>query len=489
MRVPAAVRMLVGITVAVSACGTQDATAPPTAGLRILWGDGVTDTILTPLDQTLMVEVRSERGVPVQGTQVRFDPVERGGQPDVYITYPSSTSFLTLLDDTTDALGLVAVRVKLGVHAGAAKLRLSVPQLGFQDTARFTILPGHPAQVVVTPGDTAVYAGASFQSSATVFDTWGNLRTDQATFSPLTGVDVTSTGKITAGANIARASYTATVAGTASVAAASGTGWVSIVPHGTLVAYHATYYPEAPSLVTFNLDGSGYHEIAPILYLEASAWTPSGTTFVFGGAVQPGFLWMYTSDLAGNVQRLGTPQDSGLTSVSWPVYSPDGQALYFTGYAAPYQYSLWRADADGRNPHLLYADPSGIAWRESLSPDGTRLAFTAENPAIIRVYTIASRTVSSWSVRGHTPRWSPTSDSIAFATQWGGPIHLMKSDGTGMRQVSAPNRSYSETSIAWSPDGAWLVARGAVLELINVASGLTLPLGYTGALAEPVWKP
>ena len=478
------VRILAGITgLALGACGTQDATAPPTPGLHVLRGDGVTDTILATLGQTLLVEVRSEAGAPVPGTQVRFDPVERGGQPDVYITYPSSTTFLTLLDDTTDSMGQFAVRVKLGVHAGAAKLRLSAPQLGFQDTARYTILPGKPAQVIVTPADTAAYAGASFQASATVLDTWGNPRTEQATFAPLTGVSVTSTGTVTAGADIARASYTASVAG------ASGTGWVSIVPHATLVAYHATSYPEAPSLVMFNLDGSGYHEIAPLLYLEASAWTPSGTTFVFGGAVQPGLTWMYTSDLAGNFQRLGTPQDSGLISASWPVYSPDVQTLYFTGYAAPYQYSLWRADADGRNPHLLYADPSGIAWRESLSPDGSRLAFTAENPAIIRVYTIASGTVSSWSVRGHTPRWSPTTDSIAFATQGGGPIHLMKSDGTGMRQVSTPGRTYSETSIAWSPDGAWLVARGAVLELINVASGLTLPLAYSGALAEPVWKP
>lgn len=117
------------------------------------------------------------------------------------------------------------------------------------------------------------------------------------------------------------------------------------------------------------------------------------------------------------------------------------------------------------------------------------MAFTAENPAIIRVYTIASGTVSSWSVPGHTPRWSPTNDSIAFATQWGGPIYLMSSDGTGVRQVSAPNRGYGETSFAWSPDGAWLVARGAVLELIHVASGLTLPLAYSGTLVEPAWKP
>jgi hypothetical protein len=439
------------------------------------------------LDQTLLVEVRSEMGVPVRGAQVLFDPVERAGQPDVYIAPAAApnvpTSYRTLLDDTTNAQGRVAVRVRLGVHAGVAKLRLSALQLGFQDTARFTILPGKPAQVVVTPGDTAVYTGATFQASATVLDTWGNLRTDQATFAPLVDASVTATGNVTAGTKIARASYRATFAG------ASGTGWVSIVPHGTLIALrYPPYSGGAGSAVTFNLDGSGYQEIPSIYYFEAPSWTPSGTTFVFGGPRQPApGIWLYTSDLSGNVHQLGTPGDSSVTWASWPVYSPDGQALYFSGYALPHQYSLWRVDADGRNPHLLYADPSGIAWRGSLSPDGTRLVFTAENPAIIRVYTIASGTVSAWRVKGHTPRWSPVSDSIAFATQWGGPIKLMSSDGTGARLVNA--RSYGETSIAWSPDGAWLVAKGAVLELINVASGLTLPLAYTGALAEPAWKP
>lgn len=484
MRVPAVVWILAGITgLAVGACITPDATSPLTPGLRVVRGDGVTDTILTTLDQTLVVEVRSETGAPVRGTWVRFDPVVRAGQPDVYITSPSSTTFATVHEDSTNFQGRVAVRVKLGVHAGTAQLRLSAPLLGFQDTARYTILPGNPAQVVVTPGDTAVYGGASFQASATVLDAWGNLRTEQATFAAQTGVSVTSTGSVTAGPSIARASYTATVAG------ASGTGLVSIVPHATLIAYHVASYPDVSRVVTFNLDGSEYHQIPSISWLEAPTWTPSGTRFAFGGSLQPGMNWLYTSDVSGNVQQLGTRGDSGLTWVSWPVYSPDGQTLYFSGYTTASQYSLWRADADGRNPHLLYADSSGIAWRGSLSPDGTRLAFTAENPAIIRVYTIASGTVSSWSVRGHTPRWSPTSDSIAFATQWGGPIYLMNSDGTGVRQVSAPNRSYGETSIAWSPDGVWLVARGAVLELINVTSGLTLALAYSGGLTEPAWKP
>ncbi len=188
------------------------------------------------------------------------------------------------------------------------------------------------------------------------------------------------------------------------------------------------------------------------------------------------------------MRRLGTPGDSGLTLAAWPAYSPDGVYVYFSG-ATTGNFSLWRAHADGSDPHLLYVDPSGLAWRESPSPDGTRVAITAGNPPVIRVYTLASATASTWSVPGHTPRWSPAGETIAFTTQYGGPISVVNSDGTGVRQVSQPRRSYTETSLTWSNDGAWVVARGQVLELINVASGLTLPLAYTASLIEPAWKP
>jgi len=88
------------------------------------------------------------------------------------------------------------------------------------------------------------------------------------------------------------------------------------------------------------------------------------------------------------------------------------------------------------------------------------------------------------------PRWSPVAETIAFVQQYGGPVSVVHSDGTGVRQVTPAGRAYEEESLTWSSDGVWLVARASgTLELINAASGVTLPLGYATAFVEPAWKP
>jgi len=82
------------------------------------------------------------------------------------------------------------------------------------------------------------------------------------------------------------------------------------------------------------------------------------------------------------------------------------------------------------------------------------------------------------------------SETIAFVQQYGGPVSVVNSDGTGAHQVSPAGRGYEEESLTWSTDGAWLVARAAgTLELINVNTGAALPLGYATQFVEPAWKP
>src|SRR5262245_38061216 len=141
MKVPSLLPILACLaSLAIGACGSDEMTAPANPGLRIVRGDGATDTVLTKLTTTLLIEVVSETGTPAVGTEVRFRPLEKGGYPDVYVT-PA--------DDTTNGQGRVAVQIQLGVHAGMAKLVISAVELGLEDTARFTVLPGNAELVVV----------------------------------------------------------------------------------------------------------------------------------------------------------------------------------------------------------------------------------------------------------------------------------------------------------------------------------------------------
>lgn len=485
---------LAAVSLAAGACGDHGTgTGPGGRSLQLLYGDGAADTVLSVPAQALVVEVRDENGVLVAGTVVRFQslPIDSANPFafGVFVEAVTSPYFSTFVADSTDSRGRASVLIGLGTHSGAARLLVSASEFGLQDTARFTVLPGKATHVVVLPEDTALYVGRSFQARATTADQFGNPRSDAVSYSAIDpGITTTSGGSVTTGAGFVRARYEASAQGW------TDTGWVSVVPQGTLAALQTSSFGgHGPGIVVFNLDGSGYQWIGPggSLYNAAPSWTPSGTALAFGLSSGAVASWIYTSDLSGAERSLINPGQSGLTITSWPAYSHDGAYVYFSG-ATTANFGLWRADADGTNPHLLYTDPSGLAWRSSPSPDGTRLAFTNAGtyPAGVQVYTLASNTVSTWAVMGHTPRWSPVAETIAFVTPYGGSVFVMNSDGTGVRQVTSVGRFYGETSLTWSPDGAWLVARGpASLELLNVTTGATLPLGYSTLLIEPVWKP
>jgi Tol biopolymer transport system component len=92
-------------------------------------------------------------------------------------------------------------------------------------------------------------------------------------------------------------------------------------------------------------------------------------------------------------------------------------------------------------------------------------------------------------MQGHRPRWSPDGQWIAVVA--GYQILLVRPDGSDLRVLSSPDIRYMD-GIDWSPDGRWIVAsrfyRGNI-DLIEVGTGLTLPLAFTSGLTEPVWRP
>ena len=72
----------------------------------------------------------------------------------------TSTSYTNFATGETDGAGRAGVLVQMGPIAGPARIAVSVPTVGVEDTARYTVLPGQPSAILLTPLDTAVYAGA-----------------------------------------------------------------------------------------------------------------------------------------------------------------------------------------------------------------------------------------------------------------------------------------------------------------------------------------
>jgi len=74
--------------------------------LRLLYGDGASDTVLSKPGQALVIEVRGENGSPVQGTVVRFEalPIDSANpySPGVYVAPLTSQNFLPFAADSAE---------------------------------------------------------------------------------------------------------------------------------------------------------------------------------------------------------------------------------------------------------------------------------------------------------------------------------------------------------------------------------------------------
>jgi hypothetical protein len=70
-----------------------------------------------------------------------------------------------------------------------------------------------------------------------------------------------------------------------------------------------------------------------------------------------------------------------------------------------------------------------------------------------------------------------------------GRVKILAANGAGLRAITPVGQAFS-IALDWSPDGQWLLARDSyALELIEVSSGLVLPLGYGTSMSDPVWRP
>jgi Tol biopolymer transport system component len=203
------------------------------------------------------------------------------------------------------------------------------------------------------------------------------------------------------------------------------------------------------------------------------------------------------SDGAGGSHRLAP--SSTATEEQIPRVSRDGLWTYFQYTGPPATgIELWRVHLDGTGLERIGAagDPYYADLEPDPSPDGTRLAYGTSRPdgtwhVIVR--DLATGTDHPLGVVGRLPRWSPSGDRIAYWNTpdgYNGTIHVVQPDGSGDRLVSTVGVGYADAGLDWSPDGAWLVARSAdALDLIEVATGQTLPLPWSAPYAWPAWRP
>jgi hypothetical protein len=481
--------LLIAAIFVVTSCGDSSGPSGGRPGLTLVSGYNLTDTISARPVAALVVEVRDAQGaIAPQGTIVRFTPVPTPYfQSEMMVEGLASLSFTNFATGETDAAGRTGVLVQMGPIAGPARIAVSVPTLGVEDTARYTVRPGQPSAILLTPVDTAMYVGSSYTIRGGVVDRWNNVRTDPVVYTATPGVSVSSSGAVTA-STIGRYTLTGTAGG------ASATINLSVIPQGTVAALVNRL--DGLHIVTVNLDGSGLHDVVRVTdggIGPRPRWVPGTSTIIYTDYVD-GLQQLRTVDGNGNVSAFFPTPPATMTHQAEPSPSANAPVLYFSAYdsrCSDNVYCLFRSGIDGTSPELLgdVIAPGQETRHPAASPDGSKVAF-ATSAGQIKVFNYTTRTVSAWGVAGMYPSWSPDGTQIAYSQQYGGPLHLINADGTNQRVITG-SRPYSESPPAWSPDSKWLIAQNidyGTLDIIEVATGNVLPITNGAGYVSPNWK-
>jgi Tol biopolymer transport system component len=498
-----------GTALIVLAC-SRDSTAPHLGiFLTTVAGANQRDTIGATLTQALVLQVHGTSQVAGRVVSLQVT-----GPPAVVQAHQGSSCFVefTPLDESvlpgcpyttlSDANGRVAVLVTfldtpVAGSVIATVLDSASGAAGRSDTVHFTIDPGNATGLIAAPTDTAMYVGATLGLQAYVHDRVGNRLADTVTYGPATGPVTLSGTHITASAT-----------GRAAIVARShqysDTTHISVVPNGTIAFGSAD--PNHDGIFILGLDGSRYRFLPTTgggsLH---TTWAPNGALIAFDHDIPQEELYQMrvsTIDTLGNQHDADTTSFRNLEIETFPQYSRDGQSLYFTRFeiinTAAYS-EIWRVATDSLDAAPVLNQTPAWDYNASPSPDGSTLAYASSGgfdyTATIKLLNVTTGAVTNTGVTGDSPRWAPQGQSIAFLTggtpySGFGTLNVVQADGSNTHTVGPLGNLY-EFGFDWSPDGQWLVAVNANtghVEVINVSSGVALPLAFTTQVSSPTWR-
>jgi Tol biopolymer transport system component len=230
-------------------------------------------------------------------------------------------------------------------------------------------------------------------------------------------------------------------------------------PSGGRIAFTCTR-GDYNQLCMINRDGSGLTQLSD---MEASnyypVFTPDGGSLLFASNRNGPFdLYLL---LFGEKQLIQLTDHVG--NVVSPDYSPDGRRVVFANQAGDGPTSIWMVNADGLNPHLVYAGTNTIvaaAW----SPDGEKIAYAMSVgiPQEYEIFTMDTNGKNHLRISqglkgiGGSIDWSPDSKNLlVYAGAYGDKNIFSIEVTTGnFTQITDGGNN---AGASYSPDGRYIV--------------------------------
>jgi len=230
-------------------------------------------------------------------------------------------------------------------------------------------------------------------------------------------------------------------------------------PHGGRIAFTCTR-ADFNQLCMINRDGSGLSQLTD---MQAGnyypAFAPDGRGLLFSSNRNGSFdLYLLLFD---EKQLFQITKNIG--NVVSPDYSPDGHRIVFANRAADGSTSIWMVNADGLNPHLVYAGSNtivAVAW----SPAGENIAYAMSvgNPQEYEIFIMDAdgknhlRISQGLKGIGGSIDWSPDSKSLLIYAGAFGDKDIYKIDVETGNYVQLTNGG-NNAGASYSPDGLYIV--------------------------------